>query len=188
MEATAWITLSAALIAAVSGIVAVILQIYSSRSGEYRAAYRAILHPLVPTLAENLHQLLAATRVSLHAGQGESSRKWMKRATEARDRLKTLVPRLRYPLDEVDRAVLRLTRLPNWLDQFATDPQRQERLFGAADRLRLEIDSVVRRCYLRGRQPTPREKRRLKRLRNRLEEIKGRVALADMVDDDQVLQ
>lgn len=173
--ATELFTLVAAVIAAIAGIIAVALQIVAQKRGERRTAYREILHPLVPVLAENLHNLLASARVSMHAGRGESSRKWMERATEARDELKRVVPSLRYPLEGVDRAVQQLTRLPNWLDQFSSDKGRQERLFDAADSLRTEIDSVVRGCYLEGRSPTQGERNKLRLRCLRYEQIKGSV-------------
>ena len=143
----------ATLIAAIIAAVAAILGLKAQRTSEFRAAHRNILNPYIHELGKSIHEAVAASKILLNAKSSESLANWRERAGIARDSLKELRPKLRYPLWGLDKALRDLSRLPDWIEHARDFDKHSKKLLKRGESLANTVDRCVRRAYAYGRPP-----------------------------------
>lgn len=94
------VTLIAASVAAVASFLGLFLNLRAQRRAELRIAQRQILNNSITELGEALYQCVACVDIILKAKSDNSHASWKKRGSKASSKLKTLRPKLRYPLWE----------------------------------------------------------------------------------------
>lgn len=151
-------TLVAASIAAVASLVALLLNLRAQHRSELRVAHRQTLDPSLSELAEAIHQSVACASIILKANSDEARARWKCRGARASARIKSLRPRLRYPLWGIDEGLRVLSRVPDWAEHARADNARAQKLVSTADSLRKGLDYAVRRSYRRGRSPSLHER------------------------------
>jgi hypothetical protein len=147
------ITLYAALIAAVVSIFSLLINLFTQRRMEWRTAQRKSLEDFVHDLGEAIHSTIATSNILLKARTDESIQNWRERATEAKEELKKLRPKLRYPLWGITESINTLSRLPDWVEHARKCPDYAQDIFEKGHSLGKSLDRVIRKCYLRGRSP-----------------------------------
>jgi hypothetical protein len=147
---TEQVTLIVAGIAAIASLANVFLTRRGALKAELRVARRKSLEPYVVELGESLHQTLACAKVLMMTSSKEASDRWRARGSTAKEKLKTLRPKLRYALPDVDEGLRVLSRIPDWADHLRSDPARAKRLLRNANLLRFGVDLAVRAVYVRG--------------------------------------
>lgn len=155
-------TLVAACIAAAASLVVLLLNLRAQRRAELRVAHRQTLDLSIAELAEALHQSVACASIILKAKSDGARARWKCRGAKASSQLKSLRPRLRYPLWGLDEGLRVLSRVPDWAEHARADNSRAQRLVSKADGLRKALDYAIRRSYRKGRAPTLHERLRVR--------------------------
>lgn len=163
-------TLVAALVAAFSGVLSLIITSVFNWSSVQRNAHRDLLSPYMSVLSKELHQIIACSDMISKSKTTESLRNWHDRALESQRVLKSIRVELRYPLWGIDIGIHTLVRLPNWVENTKRHPRVTDKLLAHGDKLGNLIDLTILDCYKRGLPPRYmykfRIKRRAEKLRN----------------------
>lgn len=167
------VTLVAAIVAAGASLIVMLLTILHQRSSELRVARRAALDKIIVDLGALFHELLATCNVYTQARSPESEQKWIGKAFQARDRIKSIRPSVRYSLWGLDEGLRTLTRLPEWLEHKRADSEATKELLTAGDNLRKALDSAILGSYKHGRPPSLFERRRVCRRADQLRKAFG---------------
>lgn len=184
-EATA--TVAAACIAAGTSILTLVLQFQVSRRAEFRASHRVVLQPYLEDLGKCLHETLATVKVYLHrAKDGQSTAKWQEQAKSARDRLKVLRLKVRYPLWGIDDGLRVLTRLTDWIAHGKKNPDGANRLFDSAEALRKAVDAAIHWSYRHGRPPSLWHRKSVQLRAWKFERSYKAMMTADLGEEEQV--
>lgn len=147
------VTLIAALIAAVTSVLTLALNIIASLGAEGRAAHRTILGETIGELGEVLHGLMACSTVMIKTKSDESFVKWEGKAKEAQSRLNSIRIKLKYPLWGLDQP-LRTMRACSWTAHYRHDGNAARDFLRLADALREQIDLAVKASYASGNPPS----------------------------------
>lgn len=162
-------TLVAAIVAAFSGVLSLVITTVFNWTSLQRNAHRDLLAPYMSTLSKELHQIIACSDMISRAKSDESVKSWNDRAAESQSQLKSIRTELRYPLWGVDVGLQTLTRLPNWIKNARKHPDVTKNLLEHGDKLGELIDLIILDCYKRGLPPSVigrwRVKRRAQKLR-----------------------
>ena len=94
------VTLIAALIAAISSIITLWLNVRSQYSSETRIAQRAVLENFIVELGEAIHETTATSKILLKTKTEEAAKNWRDRSIVAKEKLQSLIPKLRYRFGE----------------------------------------------------------------------------------------
>jgi hypothetical protein len=149
-----WVVVGSALLAAVTSTTSLVVGAYGALRAESRKSQREMLVPVATRIGELLHQLLAASEVSLgRRAKGQTVDTWLKRASDAAKDLKKVRRIAKYPLWGADHALNELGRLPSWLRQYNDNPAKARELLDAAEAVRLSVDRAVLASLRTGRPP-----------------------------------
>ena len=155
-------TLIAASIAAAASVVVLLVNLRAQRRAELRVVHRQTLDTSVGELGEALHQVVACANILLKTKSDEARERWKCRGAQASVSLKSLRPKLRYPLWGIDEGLRVLSRVPDWADHARVDDSRAKTLIERADKLRRALDYAIRRSYRNGRSPSLHERVRVR--------------------------
>jgi hypothetical protein len=148
-------TLIAALIAAVASILALLFNLFADRAEESRAAHRALLAPHLADISEFIYSTVACSKILIEARTEQAVENWRERANTAKDDLKTIRVKLRYPLWGITNPMNTLTRLPDWIEHARPlDPKYAMTLFRYGRSLAHWLDKAIVRSYKDGKAPT----------------------------------
>ena len=161
-------TFVAAIIAALSGIVSLVVTTVFNWSSVQRSAHRDLLSPYMPTLSKELHQIIACSDMISKCKSTESVRSWHDRALESQTVLKGIRTELRYPLWGIDIGLHTITRLPNWVENTRKHPKVSKKLLVHGNKLGKLIDLTILDCYQTGLPPKAFAKWRIKRRSQKL--------------------
>lgn len=143
----------ATLIAAVIAASASVAKLFFDRSAEGRLSIRSLLLPLITEMGEAVYGIVATSTVMVEAETDNKFQCWYSKACSERDKLKSLRPKLRYPLWGLDEGLRVLERLPDWCSHARSDKARASKMLRHATSLRYTIDITALRCYSEGRRP-----------------------------------
>ena len=146
----------AAATAAISSLVSLLTTIYFGRLGVREAQYRELLKPFVVDLGDQIHQIVACSKLaSDRIGTGQNPEKYFAQSEAAAKRLVELHRKVKYSLPGVSEGLRTLVRLSTWVHHLKSEQQvfRRNQMVEAADLLREELDAAIRTCYIAGRPP-----------------------------------
>jgi hypothetical protein len=161
-------TLIAAIIAAFSSVVTLVMGVFVNRSTEMRVSHRQALESHISELAKAIYSTIATSKILTQAKTEPAIENWRARAEEAKTKLKELRGVLRYPLWGITDAMNTLARLPDWIEHSRPFPEYSRDLCTKGHALGSVIDSAIRRSYNNGRPPTIYERLRVKIAEKRL--------------------
>ena len=148
-------TLIAAIVAAGASIIALFVGLLAGRAAESRAAHRQLLAPDLSQISEVIYSTVACSKILIEAKTEPAVGNWRARAEAAKERLKAIRVKLRYPLWGITDPMNTLTRLPDWIEHARPlDPEHGKRIFAAGKALAWWLDETVRKSYLAGRPPS----------------------------------
>ncbi|HCT9181013.1 hypothetical protein FNY88_10915 [Corynebacterium guaraldiae] len=167
------VTLFAAAIAACASLLSLAITIYADRTSAAKSAHREILRPHLEILAANIHEVMAASDI-LHKRfvEGQDTAPWLEASTKAAEQLKSVRPKVRYPLFGIDEALRSLTRIPNWVATYKSlEDTNVEDFMLCAKGLTAYVDEVIRLSYKKGKPPTWIQRRRLTKKHQELNDL-----------------
>lgn len=166
---TAQVTLAAAVLAALTSLITLGLNIATKRSAELRKAHRDALIGHLQELGAALHETLATSHIFLKNRTEGSTINWREKANKAKTKLKTLRVKLRYPLWGLDASFKTISLLPDWIEHVRQYPEYSTHVIKRGKALGKTLDRTIRRCYMNGRAPNWIEVWRAEHRRRKLE-------------------
>ena len=166
------VTLVAAVVAAISGLISVAMSVWGQKNAEFRAAHRALMADYLEELGKAIHESVATTHVLVHkSNSGGNVDAWRKRAEKAKEELGGLRRRVRYSLWGIDDGLRDLTRLSSWVSHNKDYPENTKQMLSAAEGLRKSLDDAIRLSYRQGKPPSRRQSRRVAAAAGRLRTV-----------------
>lgn len=142
-------TVIAASIAAILSFITLLQNVKS----ESREAYRNSLNPYLEELSECIHEIMAFSTIMLKNKTEESLLNYKEKANAAKDRLKELRKKIRYPLWGIDEYIQKLSRVSDYTSYTLGDKKIAQENVKQAKLLAKAIDKCVFTCYKKGRSP-----------------------------------
>jgi len=187
-------TLIAAIIAALSSIVTLVINLIAGRSSEFRVAYRESLNPFLTELSDEIYSTIARTKIMTQTKSEVSLENWRIRAKESKTRLKEIRLKLRYQLWGITDSMRTLALLPDWIEHARPLPNQQysNELLRRGHSLGIALDKAILNAYNNGRHPNWIERSRVNKADQNLRDVYKRMQndqelrelMKDIRDDD----
>jgi hypothetical protein len=148
-------TLLAALIAAGTSLTVLFINVAGARRAEMRVAYRQAIQPMLPEIAEGVHEILASASIlRKRAMESQETSTWIERGQVGVSKLAKVRPQLRYVLYGLDEPLRTLSRIPGWIATYKALPNTNaDDLLVKASDLGKYIDRTIRQAYSKGLPP-----------------------------------
>lgn len=148
---TSTITIIVSLIAAITSLLSLVININSSKRKEIRDGNRKTIEPLIEELGKQIYGVIAAIALLYKDDSVKNQKYWNSQVLTAQKKLRELRPKLRYPLWGLDDSIKTLILLPG----VAKLAERKDLyiVIVLATSLRKSMDNVIRKCFKYGRTP-----------------------------------
>jgi hypothetical protein len=157
--ATTTITIIVSLIAAITSLLSLVININSSKRREIREGNRKTIEPLIEELGKQIYGVIAAIALLYKDDSVKNQKYWNSQVLAAQRKLRELRPKLRYPLWGLDDAIKTLILLPG-LAKLA-EKKDLHTVIVLATYLRKAMDNVIRKCFKYGRTPNYIERKKI---------------------------
>lgn len=164
-------TLSAAAAAVLIALANTGVTLWNSRRQNSRGAFRDLLTENVSELSDGLHQIIATSTILLKTRTPESHKAWCEKGSQAKEKLGECRSKLRYPLWGVTDSLNTLSRLPSWAAHAKRFPEAAASLVRSGDDLRQQIDEAVFYAIMKGRRPSSKICRNVRRSEKKLKAV-----------------
>ena len=141
----------------IASLIAAVLSFFSfiqNKKVEVRAANRKKLEPYIDDLAESIHEIMAFSNIMLKNKSEESLNNYKNKASAAKEKLKSLRRKIRYPLWGIDDYIQQLSRISDYTLYTLKDKKVAIKNVQKGKLLAKSIDRCVKNCYIHGRCPT----------------------------------
>jgi len=165
------VTLIAAIIAALSSIITLVINLIASRSSEMRVAYRNSLNPYLSDLSNEIYSTIARSKIITKAKSATAITSWRNRAKESKTKLKEIRLMLRYQLWGITDSMRTLALLPDWIEHARRFPGYSDELLRKEHALGVALDNAILTAYTNGRRPNWLEQVRVRYAAKNLREV-----------------
>lgn len=173
MEIDGKVTLIAAIIAALTSIISIVINLYAGRSAEMRVAYRNSLNPYLDEISNEIYSTIACTKILTLTKTKESFQNWQKRTKRSKTKLTEIRMKLRYQLWGITDSMRTLALLPDWIEHALPliNQQYTKELLHEGHALGVAIDEAVLNAYTNGRRPNWIDRLKVRKADQRIREI-----------------